>query len=415
MGPVERMCSRFVCISWVVITVACTADPLLAQAVTSEADALARLSTDSPRVRAIRASIELARADVLSANRWPNPRLYVGRESVAGVAETITTVLQPLPITGQRRFETASATALLGATTNRADEAVRRARADLRMAYADLVTAQTRERELTTVRDRLQELVGILEKRERAGDAAAFDRLRAQREVIDFDADRVLAGADRARAQGRLASYFAAVTDPSTIVAANPVIGPRDVPPLSILVDEAERTRGEALALQGEIEAARFAVRAADRRRVPEPEVLGGTKSSSLGGGDIGSVFSFQAVLPLFDRGGPERARAQARAASATARLETFRITLRGEIAAWRAAALERRSAADRYRASALTTAADVERIARVSYDAGERGILELLDAYRTSASARVRQAALDASAREAEIELEFVSGWETP
>jgi len=409
------MCSRFVCISWVVITVACTADPLLAQAVTSEADALARLSTDSPRVRAIRASIELARADVLSANRWPNPRLYVGRESVAGVAETITTVLQPLPITGQRRFETASATALLGATTNRADEAVRRARADLRMAYADLVTAQTRERELTTVRDRLQELVGILEKRERAGDAAAFDRLRAQREVIDFDADRVLAGADRARAQGRLASYFAAVTDPSTIVAANPVIGPRDVPPLSILVDEAERTRGEALALQGEIEAARFAVRAADRRRVPEPEVLGGTKSSSLGGGDIGSVFSFQAVLPLFDRGGPERARAQARAASATARLETFRITLRGEIAAWRAAALERRSAADRYRASALTTAADVERIARVSYDAGERGILELLDAYRTSASARVRQAALDASAREAEIELEFVSGWETP
>jgi cobalt-zinc-cadmium efflux system outer membrane protein len=331
------------------------------------------------------------------------------------VAETITTVLQPLPITGQRRFETASATALLGATTNRADEAVRRARADLRMAYADLVTAQTRERELTTVRDRLQELVGILEKRERAGDAAAFDRLRAQREVIDFDADRVLAGADRARAQGRLASYFAAGTDPSTIVAANPVIGPRDVPPLSILVDEAERTRGEALALQGEIEAARFAVRAADRRRVPEPEVLGGTKSSSLGGGDIGSVFSFQAVLPLFDRGGPERARAQARAASATARLETFRITLRGEIAAWRAAALERRSAADRYRASALTTAADVERIARVSYDAGERGILELLDAYRTSASARVRQAALDASAREAEIELEFVSGWETP
>jgi cobalt-zinc-cadmium efflux system outer membrane protein len=387
----------------------------LAQAVTSEADALARLSTDSPRVRAIRASIELARADVLSANRWPNPRLYVGRESVAGVAETITTVLQPLPITGQRRFETASATALLGATTNRADEAVRRARADLRMAYADLVTAQTRERELTTVRDHLQELVGILEKRERAGDAAAFDRLRAQREVIDFEADRVLAGADRARAQGRLASYLAAGTDPSTIVAANPVIGPRDVPPLSILVDEAERTRGEALALQGEIEAARFAVRAADRRRVPEPEVLGGTKSSSLGGGDIGSVFSFQAVLPLFDRGGPERARAQARAASATARLETFRITLRGEIAAWRAAALERRSAADRYRASALTTAADVERIARVSYDAGERGILELLDAYRTSASARVRQAALDASAREAEIELEFVSGWETP
>ncbi len=399
----------------VVAAFACTCGAAGAQTVITEADALARLSTDSPRVRAIRSGIELARADVLSASRWPNPRLYVGRESVAGVAEAITTVLQPLPITGQRRFETASATALLEATTNRADEGVRRARADLRIAYADLVTAQTRERELTAARDRLQELVGILEKRERAGDAAAFDRLRAQREVIDFEADRVLARADRARAQGRLVSYFAAGTDPSTIVAANPVIAPRDVPPVEVLVDQAERTRGEALALQREIESAQFAIRAADRRRVPEPEVLGGTKSSTFGGGDVGSVISIQAVLPLFDRGGPERARAQARASGATARLEIFRIVLRGEITAWRAAALERRSAADRYRESALTTARDVERIAQVSYDAGERGILELLDAYRTSASARVRQAALDASAREAEIELEFVSGWEIP
>ena len=402
--------------SWsVAAAFACTCGAAGAQTVITEADALARLSTDSPRVRAIRSGIELARADVLSVSRWPNPRLYVGRESVAGVAETITTVLQPLPITGQRRFETASATSLLEATTSRADEAVRRARADLRMAYADLVSAQTRERELTAARDRLQELVGILERRERAGDAAAFDRLRAQREGLDLEADRVIAGADRARAQGRLASYFAAGTDPSTIVAASPVIPPRDVPPVDVLVGQAERTRGEVLALQHEIESARFAERAAGRRRVPEPEVLGGTKSSSLGGGDIGSVISIQAVLPLFDRGAPERARAQARGAVALARLETFRIMLRNEIAAWRAAALERRGAAERYRASALTTSANVERIAQVSYDAGERGILELLDAYRTSASARMRLGALDAAAREAEIELEFVSGWEFP
>ncbi len=48
-----------------------------------------------------------------------------------------------------------------------------------------------------------------------------------------------------------------------------------------------------------------------------------------------------------------------------------------------------------------------------MSYDAGERGILELLDAYRLGASARTRQAALDAAVRQAEIELAFVSGWE--
>ena len=126
-----------------------------AQTPMTEADALARLSTDSPRVRAIRSGIELARADVLASSRWPNPRVYVGRESVAGVSETITSVLQPLPITGQRRFEREAATALVDATTFRADDALRRARADLRLAYADLVAAQTRERELTAARDRI--------------------------------------------------------------------------------------------------------------------------------------------------------------------------------------------------------------------------------------------------------------------
>ena len=50
-----------------------------------------------------------------------------------------------------------------------------------------------------------------------------------------------------------------------------------------------------------------------------------------------------------------------------------------------------------------------------MSYDAGERGILELLDAYGAGSTARVRQAALDAAVREAEIELEYVSGWEIP
>ena len=50
-----------------------------------------------------------------------------------------------------------------------------------------------------------------------------------------------------------------------------------------------------------------------------------------------------------------------------------------------------------------------------MSYDAGERGILELLDAYRIGSTARVRQAALDAAVRQAEIELEYVSGWEIP
>jgi cobalt-zinc-cadmium efflux system outer membrane protein len=359
--------------------------------------------------------VDVARADALSVGRWPNPRLNVDREAVAGVSETLTTVLQPLPVTGRRSLERASATAVAEATARRADDELRRTRADLRIAYADLVAAQIRERELTRSRERLQELARILERREASGDAAGFDRLRAEREVLDLEADRVLAAADRARAQARLAGFFAAGTDPSTLIAEERLIAARDIPPIEVLVDQAERSRGEIQALQQDAQSARLLSQAADRRWIPEPELMAGTKSSTAAGGDIGSIFSIQAVLPLFDHGQAERALARARANQASARLDSLRITLRSAIAVTRTAAVDRRRAADQYRESALKTSGEVERIAQVSYDAGERGILELLDAYRTSSSARVRQAGMDAAAREAEIELEFVSGWEIP
>ena len=381
----------------------------------TESDVLARLSPDSPRVRGIRAATDVARADVLAAGRWPNPRVTFDRESVAGISENITMVAQTLPITGRRGLEMQAASALVDASSNRSDDAMRRARADLRLAFAQLVAAQVRERELTTARDRLREVAEVLATREAAGDAAGFDRLRAEREVLDIEADRASASTERARAQATITGFFGNAIDSSRVVAVDRALPPAALPSTDALVERAESVRGELQALRKEIEAAHFSARAADRRNVPEPEILAGTKSSTAGGGDIGSVVTFQAVVPLFDRGRPERALALARASQGEARVDAFRLVLRSDIAALRAAVLERRDTADRYRSAAVNNAGQIERIAQVSYDAGERGILELLDAYRAGSSARVRQAVLDLATRQAELELEFVSGWEIP
>jgi len=382
----------------------------------SEADALARLSADSPRVRAIRAGIDIARAETLSAGRWPNPRVIVDRESVAGVTEYLTMVAQPLPIAGRRGLDVQAAAALVDAASARSDEALRRARADLRLAYAQLVAAQMRERTLASSRDRLRELADILARREAAGDAAGFDRLRAEREAWDMDADLGVAAADRARAQASIVSFFAEHADPSRVVASpGPRAAAAALPGIDALIEQATSTRGELRALQKEADAARFAARSADRRRIPEAEIIAGTKSSTAGGGDIGSVVTIQATLPLFDRGKPERAVADARANQARAQADAFRIALRAELEGLRATVVERRQTAERYRSSAVAGADEIERVARVSYDAGERGILELLDAYRTGSTARVRQAALDLAAMQAEVELEYASGWEMP
>lgn len=379
----------------------------------TESEALTQLSPNSPRVRAIRTAVDIARVDVLTAERWPNPQPSITRESVAGVTEYLTTVSQLLPITGRRGLDAQAASARVSASASRADDEMRRLQADLRLTFADLVTAQVRERELTASRDRLRELAEVLAKRETAGDAAGFDRLRAEREVLDVEADLAAAITERVRGQAMLAAFLDNVSEPSRIVAVRGAPSTAAVPSVDALLQQADATRGALMALRYEIESADFAVRAASRRLVPEPEIVAGTKSSSVGGGDVGSVVTVRTTVPLFDRSRPERALAIARAAQAEAHSASFRVVLRGEVAALREAILQRRSAADRYRTEAVNGAIQIERIAQVSYDAGERGILELLDAYRIGASARIRLAALDLAVRQAEIELTFATGWE--
>lgn len=381
----------------------------------TESQALARLSAESPRVQAVRAAVDVARADVLGAARWPNPRVTFNREAVAGITENMVMVAQLLPVAGRRGLEVGAATARVSAASSRAEEAVRRLRADLRLAFTDLWTAQTRESELGRSRDQLQELADVLDRRESAGEAAGFDRLRAQREVIDVEADRAAAATDRARARGVLASFFPAVPATDAIDAVRPDPSSAMLPSVEELMMRAEQVRGDLGALRRELEAVSFMEQAAARRRIPEPEIVGGTKSSDAGRGDVGSIVSVHVNIPLFDRGGPERAAAQARGSQLRAEVEALRLAIRSQLVAWRATVIERRAAADRYRMASAAAVEQVGRIAQVSYDAGEGSILQLLDAYRTMSNARLRQTMLDAQVREAEIELEFVSGWEIP
>jgi outer membrane protein, heavy metal efflux system len=403
----------FVCAAFAAVVLPANAR---AQMVTlTEAAALEQLGAESPRVQAARAGVDIARADVLAAARWPNPRATFNREAVAGVAENMLMVSQVLPLTGRRRLDMSAATARVEASSLRADDQIRRVRADLRLAFTDVWAAQERERELARSRDRLAELAGILGKREAAGEAAGFDRLRAEREVFDLDASRAMVATERAQAQAILTSFMTTPRDAAVIEAVRPVAASAALPTVDELVARAETSRGDLVALARDLDASAFAERAAGRRAIPEPEVVAGTKTSNVAGGDTGSIVSVHVSLPLFDRARPERAAAQARGRQARAEADVLRQTIRAQITAWRAAVIERRAIAERHRAALDAGTAQIERIAQVSYEAGERGILELLDAYRTGSTARIRQAELDAAVREAEIELEFVSGWEIP
>ena len=387
--------------------------PVAAQQALSEADAVSRVSLESPRARAIRAQVDLASADAYAAARWPNPRVTFSRESVAGTAENYLLFSQAFPITGRRGLETDSANQQVRAAQLRADDLVRRLRADARRAFVALSVAENRVRQLERALADLESLSEILAKREAAGDAAGFDRLRAEREALDVAASLAGARAERARWQGDLAAFFYPSPDPASLHAAplSPARSP--LPAATDLVAQAEAARPDLLALDRDIESARLAGDAAARSRIPEPEVVAGLKTTSVGDDRQGSVVSIAASIPLFDRARPERARAEARSLVATAERDALRSEIGAAVRAlWRVAE-ERRAAADAYRSAAIPTSDQLRRIARLSYDAGERGILELLDAYRIAADAWLRLADLDAAVAHAEIDLELMTAVE--
>jgi cobalt-zinc-cadmium efflux system outer membrane protein len=379
----------------------------------TEAEAVARLSLEGPRARAIRAEVDFARADALAAGRVPNPRFTLSRESVSGVSENFLLFSQALPITGRRGLQKDSALAQVRASELRADDVLRRLRADVRRAFVDLSVDEARERELKAALTSLQSLAEALARRESAGDAAGFDRLRAEREALDLAAALGEARARRARAQGVLASFFFPPPDPGTLHAAALGDVRPPLPPADDLVAEAQRFRPDLLAFEREIEASRLAGRAATRGRVPEPEIVAGWKTSSVGDDRTGSVVSLLANVPLLDRAKPERALADARERRATAERDALLAEISGVVRGLRLAAEERRSGADGYRREAIPRSDELSRIAQVSYDAGERGILELLDAYRSATDARLRLLELDAAAAQADIDLELAAAVE--
>ena len=402
----------------VAAALSCVSVTASSQTVLTEADALARLSADSPRVRAIRAAVDVARADALAAGRWPNPRVTVNREAVAGITEHMAMVTQPLPVTGRRGLEVHAASRRRRAASSRADDEIRVARAELRARLRrSRVGAGARGRADAGTRSAAR-----AGRRARApGDGRRVGRATTGCAPTAKCWSRSSRAPPRVpialRAQGAVAAFFAGADGPlgdrrggsaggahriaAAVRRAAPAraqIGPR-------------RDGGPAAR---DADSARFAEQAAARRMVPEPEVVAGTKSSNAARRRRRQrAERARRRAALRSRRSPNARAPRAKMAQAEARADAFDAALRAQIAARarrrRRAARGRRSLSRRGRHGVER----LERIALVSYEAGERGILELLDAHRTGSAARVRQVELDAAARHAEIELEWASGWE--
>ena len=154
---------------------------------------------------------------------------------------------------------------------------------------------------------------------------------------------------------------------------------------------------------------------AAGRRlKLPEPSLVGGIKRTRIRGiTDTGYAFGVELDIPVSNRGQAETAQFAATAERLSADQDALRLRIERDVRAAHLTATLTRQQARAYIEGATAAGEELARIARLAYEEGEQGILELIDAHRVALAARLRGIDLLGNARQAEIALGRVVGSE--
>jgi cobalt-zinc-cadmium efflux system outer membrane protein len=366
--------------------------------------------TRSPSAQELRAGTAIVEARTQSWSLWPNPLASFDHEG-AGLTQ-ISRVEQSLPLNGRLGFLRQAGASAVRTAGMQAEYILWRQCSEMRRAFYELLLGQERETLLGNAIRQLQDVVRILRERETHGEGSRFDRLRAEREESELQAELVSAQAGTAQARSRLVSFLDASADPISVRAQGSFGGGNQPPPLADLLEAALETRQDYQAEQEQQEQFRWEERAADRLRIPDPIFAVGIKrAEALGGIRYGPYIGFSLSLPVFDRGMTRVAELEAELRRSSYRREVLDRQIQAEVTgAFEALQMRRRAAAD-YRLRFEEQGSELERIAQTAYQEGELGILELLDAYRVRRQSSLRALELLAASKQAEIELERAAG----
>ena len=360
---------------------------------------------DGPRAIAIRAETEVIRREQLTRLAHPNPGITYSREG-AGSTEFLL-IEQALPIFGVRPALDRVGVAATAATEAERDARLWILRAHAASAVARLVTWEERLQMAEVHAREVERLIGILRTREREGEGSRFDRVRAEQELREVRQAVTSAAIAAADARATVSALLPRDTPLGRITVVSPAVQP--LPQLDLLMERARSTRAELRALERAGERADLESQAARRARFPGPTVFGGLKrADGTSGRESGGVFGLNITLPLFDTGGREAEKW----AAERARVDAERAAVEGQIRAEIRRASESLAVRQRALVEDQASAGDeLMEIAEVAYREGEVGILELLDAVRTSSRARVRNVEIRLEARLAQIALERAVG----
>ena len=404
-------CRTRLCVVWAAVLLWC---PVLSAQALTEKDLLRRFNEENQRARALGARSGAVQAEMNLRTLPPLPVVSYSREDAAGSKEDYLVIEQQVPLSGRLGLLRQARDAAVNAQKEQSNYALNLLYSDLRLAFVELLLSQQRAAAIQKSLTELEELVRVLREREREGEGSAFDRLRAERELAEVQADLISAQAMTVRSQSKVASFLAPGTESRSLSAQGKMDIDRALPEMVTLISGALEVRGDYKAQEQQLQQLARERSAAERLRIPEPVVSAGMKrvaTASLT--DTGHIFSVSVPLPFFNRSRREAAVANANFTRTQAEKQALQQQIASEVKAAYEATEQRRRLAQEYRQQVGEKNIELTRVARIAYQEGEHRILELLDAFRVTLSSELRALDLVAAARQAEIELERAVGEE--
>ncbi len=382
-------------------------------------DALRAYEAGNLELKSARAQVEVARQQIRAAGLLENPTVSHSQGHNNSGTPTngnhyYSNILsQTVPIAGQLGLRRQVAEANLAAAEALFGLRDIALRLSLLRAYGRLMAAQ--QRVLFTQRDvaSLEDVVGVLRKRVSSGATAQYDLTRAELEMERVRSELSEALTDEKRGREELRKAIGAAAPQGAFSAIPLGLNLTDIQ-TEALIALAQTTRPDLKIARAIASGAEVSASLARREVVPDLTFsLGMLNTAGPSSTDL--IGGVSVPLPIFRRGqGTVRA---ARFSADAARFDVQALETRIPTEVNRAAAVyqQRRLERERFQTAVKERSERLLRIAQSAYREGARGILELVDAYRTNREVRLRDLELRALVEEAQYDLTEAVGDLTP
>ena len=381
-------------------------------------ETIRRVLDSHPSIGAAAEAVQASHGTRLTARSWANPVLNyeIEHEPASGsnsipVMERKTMGFAMLPL--EPIYQIRARAAKAGAELRRSEANLRDTRRllVLRAASAFFITA-TAEVALEAnqeVRGWLDSLITYTRTRVEEGVAAEADLIRLEVEQGRVETEVAMATLELLRARSELGVLVG--SDSVAIARGVDSVGPPiSLPSIEVLLETARRNRPDATSANANVDVMRAGVSMERTAVVREIGLMAGVMTMS---GERSLMAGMSMPLPLFDqnRGEIRRASAQQRAAVFERTLVSRQIA--ADVVSAHAAVRELSSLVARLGAGFVRRAAEGRRIAEGAYREGATPLVQVLDAARAFAEARLVYARASFALRESLVELNVALGAE--